>query len=153
MPGLFGCGRSYLGFFLRGLLCLRARGGRQGAWLALKNVTMKGCLERGPRRPTRPTHAADNDRSVKTRYSLFFVNLDKMFVACCSRIQYRLIAKIKNSFSNFCETWSKNKTDKICNRSCGKIFNNIFNDWKHLTFVIHLADAFGFVSAMLYCLS
>lgn len=136
MPGLFGCGRSYLGFFLRGLLCLRARGGRQGAWLALKNVTMKGCLERGPRRPTRPT---DNDRSVKTRFQHFTTrpmtlnvlccNRSKlcqdtacfswtwMFVACYSRIPVG--CKNQNSFSNFCEIWSKDKTDNIF-RSCGK---------------------------------
>lgn len=62
-PGLFGWGRSFLCFFLCCLLCFRARGGRQGAWLALKNVTMKGCLERGPRRPTKPTQPADNERS------------------------------------------------------------------------------------------
>lgn len=64
-PGLFGWGRSFLCFFLRCVLCLRARGGRQGTWLALKYVTMKGCLERGPLRPTKPTQPADNERSER----------------------------------------------------------------------------------------
>lgn len=37
---------------------------------------------------------------------------------CCwlSRIQYQLVAKIKCSFSHFCKTWSKDKSDKICSR-------------------------------------
>lgn len=64
---MLGTGRSYLGFFLRG--CgLRARGGRHGAWLARKKVTMKGCLDRGPLRPTKPTHPADRERSERGNY-------------------------------------------------------------------------------------
>lgn len=59
---MLGTGRSYLGFFLRG--CgLTARGGRHGTWLSLKKVTMKGCLERGPLRPTNPIQPADRERS------------------------------------------------------------------------------------------
>lgn len=61
---MMGTGRSYLCFFLLG--CgLMARGGRQGTWFSLKKVTMKGCLERGPLRPTRPIQAADRERSER----------------------------------------------------------------------------------------
>lgn len=56
IPGsLLGCGRSllFLGCLLRGALA--ARVARTGLALARKKVTMKGCLERGPRRPNSPT--------------------------------------------------------------------------------------------------
>lgn len=56
IPGsLLWCGRSllFLGCLLRGALA--ARVARTGLALARKKVTMKGCLERGPRRPNSPT--------------------------------------------------------------------------------------------------
>lgn len=59
---MLGTGRSYLGFFRRGW-GLAARGGRHGTWFSLKKVTMKGCLDRGPLRPTNPIHPADKERS------------------------------------------------------------------------------------------
>lgn len=59
---MLGTGRSYLGFFLRGW-GLTARGGRQGTWFSLKKVTIKGCLDRGPLRPTKPIQPADKERS------------------------------------------------------------------------------------------
>ena len=74
VPCMLGTGRSYLCFFLRGF-GLTARGGRQGIWLALKNVTMKGCLERGPRRPTKPIQPADRERSAGTRFETHWGNL------------------------------------------------------------------------------
>lgn len=55
IPGsLLGCGRSFvfLGCLLLGALAARVT--RTGLLLARKNVTMKGCLERGPRRPSSP---------------------------------------------------------------------------------------------------
>lgn len=55
IPGsLLGCGRSFvfLGCLLLGALAARVT--RTGLLLARKNVTMKGCLERGPRRPNSP---------------------------------------------------------------------------------------------------
>lgn len=55
IPGsLLGCGSSLVFF---GCLLFRgrtARGARMGLGLALKKVTMKGCLERGARCPSRP---------------------------------------------------------------------------------------------------
>lgn len=55
IPGsLLGCGSSLVFFSSRLLRGLTARGARMGLGLALKNVTMKGCLERGARRPSRP---------------------------------------------------------------------------------------------------
>lgn len=59
---MLGTGRSYLGFFFLAW-GLTARGGRHGTWFSLKKVTMKGCLERGPRRPTKPIQPADSERS------------------------------------------------------------------------------------------
>lgn len=63
-PLKLGTGRSYLGFFLRGW-GLTARGGRHGTWFSLKKVTMKGCLERGPLRPTNPIHPPAKERSER----------------------------------------------------------------------------------------
>lgn len=57
IPGsLLGCGSSLVFFSSRLLRGRTARGARMGLGLglALKNVTMKGCLERGARRPSRP---------------------------------------------------------------------------------------------------
>lgn len=55
IPGsLFGCGRSLVFLGCRLLGALAARVVRAGLGLARKNVTMKGCLERGPRRPSSP---------------------------------------------------------------------------------------------------
>lgn len=59
---MLGTGRSYLGFFLRAW-GLTALGGRHGTWFSRKKVTIKGCLERGPRRPTKPIQPADSERS------------------------------------------------------------------------------------------
>lgn len=85
---MLGGGRSYLGFFLRG--CgLAARGGLQGTWLSLKKVTMKGCLERGPLRPTKPIQPADRERSGKQAFpmktSRWELNTHGCLVeSCCS---------------------------------------------------------------------
>lgn len=55
IPGsLFGCGSSLVFFGSLLFRGLTARGARMGLELALKNVTMKGCLERGARCPSRP---------------------------------------------------------------------------------------------------
>ena len=55
IPGsLFGCGRSFVFLGCRLLGGLAARVTRAGLGLARKNVTMKGCLDRGPRRPSSP---------------------------------------------------------------------------------------------------
>lgn len=51
-----------MGFFLR-VWGLTALGGRHGTWFSLKKVTMKGCLDRGPRRPTKPIQPAESERS------------------------------------------------------------------------------------------
>lgn len=65
---MLGTGRSYLGFFLRGW-GLAARGGRHGTWFSLKKVTIKGCLDRGPLRPTSPIQPADKERSGRENTS------------------------------------------------------------------------------------
>lgn len=55
IPGsLLACGSSLVFFGCLLFSGLTARGARTGLGLALKKVTMKGCLERGARCPSRP---------------------------------------------------------------------------------------------------
>lgn len=68
IPGsLWGCGSSLVFFSSRFRRGLTARGARMGLGLALKNVTMKGCWERGARRPSRPARPGSTLRPETER--------------------------------------------------------------------------------------
>lgn len=84
---MLGTGRSYLGFFLRGW-GLTARGGRHGTWFSRKKVTMKGCLDRGPLRPTNPIQPADKERSRRW-YNMWILKSRW----CCAWVDVRWYAE------------------------------------------------------------